>query len=135
MSPLTLRPFLFFNDNCKEAFQFYHDALGSELSFETEDGENSEAEAGDQGSIRFAKLTSDEMVLLGMDSKIANSEARKIELQIEGGSEDRERFEEIFNNLAEGGKIKHPLEQKKRGNIQGRLYDAYGIDWIVSIRG
>lgn len=133
MSTVQLVPYIFFQGNCKEAMEFYQKALGGTLTLTTykEVGDSTAPEDPEQ--IAYAELVSDHMILKGMDSKIANPEARKVELMVSGGKDDEERLHKVFAALAEGGKAKHEMERRPRGNVQGRLYDAYGIDWIVSI--
>lgn len=133
MSTLQLAPYIFFQGNCKEAMEFYQKALGGDLKLVTyeEAGDASASEGAEK--IAYAELVSDHMTLKGMDSSIANPEARKVELMVSGSKEDEERLRKVFAALATGGKAKHEMEKHPRGNVQGRLYDAYGIDWIVSI--
>lgn len=132
-STVQLVPYIFFQGNCKEAMAFYQKALGGDLRLTTygEAGDASAPEGAEQ--IAYAELVSDHMTLKGMDSKIANPEARKVELMVSGSKDDEERLRKIFAALAVGGKVKHEMKQHPRGNVQGRLYDAYGLDWIVSI--
>ena len=81
--------------------------------------------------IAYAVLTSGTTCLKAWDSKIANAEARKIELEISG--EDEQKLREIFYRLCEGGKAKHALEKQYGGDLSGRLFDKYGLDWIVTV--
>lgn len=113
--------------------EFYQKALGGTLTLTTYKEVSDSTAPEDPEQIAYAELTSDHMILKGMDSKIANPEARKVELMVSGGKDDEETLRKIFAALAEGGKAKQAMEQHPRGNMQGRLYDVYGIDWIVSV--
>ena len=43
------------------------------------------------------------------------------------------RLTKIFNDLAEGGKIKMPMVEQSGGADVGWLTDKFGITWMVSI--
>ena len=134
MNKLTVAPYIFFQGNCREAMEFYQKALGGELKLLTNGELGIEVGPTDEAHIQYAELISGGIVLKGLDSKIANPEARKVELMISGSKKDEERLKQIFSALAEGGKVKHHMVKEARGNIEGRLYDAsYGLDWIVSV--
>lgn len=135
MNTLQLVPYIFFQGNCKEAMEFYQKALGGTLALTTYKEVGDSAAPEDPEQIAYAELVSDHMTIKGMDSKIANPEARKVELMVSGSKDDEEALRKIFAALSTGGKAKHEMEKHPRGNVQGRLYDAYGIDWIVSIEG
>lgn len=119
IATMQVTPVIFFQGNCKEAFEFYHKLLGGSLTLIT-DGEEIHAE-----------LKSDAFCLKGLDSKIANAEARKIELEVSG--DDEPKLREIFDKLCEGGKAKHSFEQQPGGDLLARLFDKYGLDWMVTI--
>lgn len=134
MSSLQLVPFIFFKGNCQEAMEFYQKALGGELKLVTyQETIGDKATIEEKEQISYAELVSDKMVLKAFDSKIANPEARKVELMVSGTKVDEEELQRIFASLAVGGHIKQEITKQERGNEQGRLYDAFGIDWIVSI--
>ena len=78
-----------------------------------------------------ATLEGEGYCLKAWDSEIANAEARKIELEVSG--DDEQKLQNIFDALCEGGKAKHPIEQQPWGGRSGRLFDKYGLDWIVTI--
>jgi PhnB protein len=46
---------------------------------------------------------------------------------------DRVRLTEIFNDLADGGKIKGPPTKQSGGGEVGLLVDKFGLNWMVSI--
>ena len=119
MTSMNVTPVIFFQGNCKEAMEFYQGILGGSLTFNT------------YGEELHATLTSDVFCLKGLDSKIANAEARKVELEVSGNDEAKMR--EIFAKLCEGGKAKHEIAKQPSGELSGRLFDKYGLDWIVTI--
>jgi PhnB protein len=49
------------------------------------------------------------------------------------GGTDKDRLTKVFNNLADGGRIKGPLTKQPWGADVGYLLDKFGVDWVVSI--
>ncbi|WP_430691862.1 hypothetical protein [Paenibacillus woosongensis] len=39
---------------------------------------------------------------------------------------------EAFTKLAEGGKVKYPLEPAFWGTLHGQLEDKFGVLWMIS---
>jgi PhnB protein len=133
MTTIEVTPVVFFQGNCKEAMTFYQGVLGGSLELRTW-GETmgDKAPEGWTDKIASAVLTSGTTRLKAWDSKIANAEARKIELEVSG--EDEQKLRQIFSGLCEGGKAKHAFEKQDGGDVSGRLFDKYGLDWIVTVR-
>lgn len=129
---MKLTPCIFFKGNCQEAMEFYQSVLGGELTLQKyNESVGVTIPEGWEDKIIHATLTEGDVCLTALDSPIANPEARKIELSIMGTDENRMR--EIFAKLTVGGKAKHPLEKQYDGSLSGRLFDKYGLDWIVNI--
>jgi PhnB protein len=132
MAQIQITPFVFFQGNCREAMTFYQGILGGSLTMRTYDeamGDKAPEGWGDK--IAYAALMSGTTYLKAWDSEIANPEARKIELEISG--DDEPKLREIFEKLCEGGKAKYPIVSQPGGELSGRLFDKYGLDWIVTI--
>jgi PhnB protein len=132
MTDISIAPFIFFQGNCKEAMTFYQGILGGSLELKTYGeamGDN--APEGWSDKIVYAALTTDNGSFKAWDSKIANPEARKIEFEVRGDNE--QKLQEIFDKLCEGGKAKHIIEDQPEGIRSGRLFDKYGLDWIVTV--
>jgi len=133
MTNIEVTPLVFFQGNCREAMTFYQAALEGSLELKTYgEAMGDKAPEGWSDKIAYAVLTSGTTRLKAWDSKIANAEARKIELEISG--DDERKLRGIFSRLCEGGKAKHPLETQNGGDLSGRLFDRFGLDWIVTIR-
>ncbi|HET8574676.1 MAG TPA: VOC family protein [Candidatus Paceibacterota bacterium] len=129
---IQLDPYIFFTGNCREAMEFYQSVFGGELVLQTHGEALGEGAPEDwREKIMHAFLSGGDARLMACDSKQANEEARKIELSLSGSNEARLR--EIFEKLSEGGKVKQPLEKQFWGDTFGRLWDRYGIDWMVNI--
>lgn len=49
------------------------------------------------------------------------------------GGTDADRLSKMFDDLAEGGKVKGPLASRSGGPREGYLLDTFGINWVVRI--
>lgn len=129
---MQITPLVFFQGNCKDAMTFYHGILGGTLTMKTYGEElGDKAPEGWSDKIAHATLEVGTTRIKAWDSEIANAEARKIELEISG--DDEPKLREIFEALCEGGKAKHPIERQESGHLAGRLFDKFGLDWIIAV--
>lgn len=137
MAKIVLEPYLFFNGNTREAMEFYKTVFGGELTLQAMEDVPKEAQqsagvdhTGDK-RITHAKLAGGDITLMATDSTKASPKAAKIELSLTGDNEPRLR--EIFDSLADGGKVKMELKKQFWGDIFGTVSDKFGVDWMVNI--
>lgn len=133
MANISVEPYLFFNGNAKQAMEFYKSVFGGELEIT----EANPDQLGDmpnkdwfKGKIMHSSLKGP-VNLMGSDSPTASDKAAKVELSLGGTGEAQMR--QIFDKLAEGGKVKMPLAKQFWGDIFGNLTDKYNIDWMMNI--
>ena|SRR5690554_805377 len=132
MGQLTLNAYLMFEGNCGEAMAFYQNLFGGTVKSMTFGEVDNSCPKALRDSIMHASLTGGEVVLLGSDNpepKPTNS--GNISLALAGS--DEARLTQIFNRLAEGGKIVIPLDKQVWGDLFGVVSDQFGIDWMVNI--
>jgi len=139
MADIKVVPYLFFKGNAKEAMEFYKSVFGGELTMSTvgespkEVLDQMKMEESRYGEIMHAHLKNGAFDLLGSDSKIASDHAAKVELSINGPSADEAAMKEIFDKLAEGGKIGMPLAKQFWGDTFGMVTDKFNVDWMMNI--
>jgi PhnB protein len=136
MANISLEPYLFFKGNCREAMEFYKSVFGGELTMSTlgespkEVLEQMKIDESRHNEIMHASLRGP-VNLMGSDSQMASDHAAKVELSL--GSTDENQMRPIFDKLAEGGKVKMPLEKQFWGDTFGMLTDKFGVDWNMNI--
>ena len=132
MAAMSVVPYLFFKGNCKEAMGFYKSVFGGELNIQTMGDVPKEAQmpGADPNNVMHAALRGP-ITLYASDSRQASEHTAKIELTI--GGTDEAQMRQIFDKLAEGGKVKMALQKMFWGDIYGQLTDKYGIDWMMNI--
>jgi PhnB protein len=132
-----INPYINFNGNAEEAFEFYRSVFGG--SFATvmrfKDMQNpghplSEAE-GDK--IMHIALPIGSNVLMANDvpefmGRVNEAENRS---KISISAESREEADRLFNGLSAGGTIEMPIDDSPWGSYFGMFRDKYGIEWMV----
>src|SRR5579871_1837311 len=102
MGKTTLAPYLFFDGQAKEAMEFYKTVFGGKLEIQTMGEVPKEAQmpGADPDSVMHASLIGD-FKIMASDSSKASSEAKKIELSLDG--DDEAQMKGYFDKLSEGG--------------------------------
>jgi PhnB protein len=133
----TINPYINFNGNAEEAFNFYKSVFGGEF----------------EQIIRFKDLASDDFSIpeseaekimriilpIGGNTLIANDVPKAIgpvnenenRSKISVSAESHEEADRIFEGLTEGGAIEMPMDTSPWGTYFGMFRDKYGIEWTV----
>jgi PhnB protein len=133
MSNIQLSPYINFQGRAHEAMEFYHKVLGGNLDLQTVNEQGISRPAGPGDNIMHSRLEAGGALIIGVDghpdfpAKVGDNMA----LALSGT--DNDRLTKIFNDLAEGGKIKMPLTEQPWGANVGWLIDKFGINWMVNI--
>ena len=134
---MSLSTYLFFDGNCREAFEFYRSVFGGEyLALQTfGDGPpDMNVPEAEKDRIMHVSLPVGSSVLMGSDSMSAFGpppvQGTNFALSIVG--ESREHCDEVLAKLSEGGTVKMPLEETFWGAYFGCWTDRFGIDWMIN---
>ena len=126
-----LNPYIGFNDNAREAMEFYQAALGGELVI------NTFGEMGNQDNpdgVMHAMLeTPSGFTLMASDSppEVQYTPGASISVSLSGDDEGELRG--YFDKLAENGQVTMALEKQMWGDVFGMVSDRFGITWMVNI--
>ena len=133
----TINPYLTFNGNCEEAFNFYASVFDSESpmfnrfnDFPSEDGApNSEGEKIMHVAIPLGQGT----VLMGSDALQAMGtpvigDNFSLSLQVDSRA-DADKF---YAGLSAGGQATMPMAQAPWGDYFGMLTDQVRIQWMIN---
>jgi PhnB protein len=128
----TLKPYLFFAGNCRQAVEFYHTVFGGDLDLSTFAELPDPAMQARGDGIMNADFTGGLVEFMASDSdRTEPYPASCISLSITG--DDAEAITAAFTKLAEGGIITSPLTKEFWGATFGTVTDKFGIDWMVNI--
>jgi PhnB protein len=131
-----LNPYLNFDNNCREAMNFYKDCLGGELALQTV--AESPAMAAQmpphmKDMILHASLKSADMVIMASDlNREKRVEGNTVYLCINCNSEAE--INTFFSKLSVGGKIIEQVADMPWGARYGELTDKYGKRWMFNFQ-
>lgn len=133
---MSLNTYLTFDDNCREAFEFYRSIFGGEfLALMTyRDGpEGMTIPEAELDRIMHVSLPIGSSVLMGSDgcSAFGPSPVVGDNFSISFRADSREHADEIFAKLSDGGSVKWPMDDAFWGDYFGACTDKFGINWQV----
>ena len=133
---MALNTYLTFEDNCREAFEFYRSIFGGEFTFIStfrEGPEDMEIPEEDLDRIMHVSLPIGKSVLMGSDSSSAFCPplvvGNNFSLSIE--AESKEHADAVFAKLSDGGAVSMPMADAFWGAYFGACTDKFGINWQV----
>lgn len=133
----SINPWINFNGNAEEAFNFYKSVFGGEFSKVTRLKDLASAEfpvaEKDADKIMQIILPIGTNMLIGNDvpefmGKVNENENRS---KIHVNTDSKEEAEKIFNGLSSGGQVEGPVGDSPWGTYFGMFRDKYGIEWVI----
>jgi PhnB protein len=135
----TVNPYLLFQGNCEEAFQFYKSVFQSDFRYmgrfsETPPQDTGQFPPGMENKIMHVSLPiSEETILMGCDNPDPNSKsggANNISLTL--NTDSKQEADRLHNGLSKGGQVRMPMQSTFWGAYFGMLTDKFGITWMIS---
>lgn len=134
----TINPWINFNGNAEEAFNFYKSFFGGEFTkiIRFKDIAGPEMQIPDAEVNKIMQIVlpiGGTNMLIGNDvpefmGKVSENENRS---KIHLNADSKEEAERIFNGLSSGGLVEGPIGDSPWGTLAGMFRDKYGIEWIV----
>ncbi|MCP9753344.1 VOC family protein [Ferruginibacter sp. HRS2-29] len=133
----TANPYLNFNGNTEEAFNFYRSVFGGEFTtlqrFEGTPGCEHIPLNEQKGIMHVALPISSNSILMGTDvPSVMPQVTTGTNISISLNTESEEESHKLFDGLSAGGKVDMPLEKMFWGALFGMLTDKFGIQWMVN---
>ena len=133
---MTLSIHLTFEDTCREAFEFYRSVFGGDFSTISafRDGPSDMGVPEEElDRVMHVALPIGSSVLLGGDacSAFGPGPVMGNNLSISYAAESRERADEVFAMLSEGGMVRTTMRKVFWGAYYGDCVDRFGISWQV----
>lgn len=134
---MPLNVYLTFEDNCREAFDFYRSVFGGEYlivqTFADGPGDMGVPES-DGDRIMHATISLGDSILMGSDTPSNYPQpltpGNNVSLSYTPAS--REETDEIFGKLSAGGTVNMPLADMFWGAYFGSCTDKFGIHWQLN---
>ena len=134
-----INPYIHFNGNAEEAFNFYKSVFGGEFgkTLRYKDISSDEYPIPETDKNRLMHITlpinknstlmgSDVLSMMGKINENDNRNAVAIT------AESRDEADKLFNGLSAGGKIEMPMADGPQGSYFGMLTDRFGVEWMVN---
>jgi PhnB protein len=133
----ALNPYLNFNGNAEEAFNFYKSVFGGEFAtvmrFDQMPGDQKPASDEANKIMHIALPVGKGNMLMASDVAQAYPQAvagTNYSISITADSEEEAR--KLFDGLSQGGNVTVPLDKAFWGSLFGMLTDKFGIQWMMS---
>lgn len=133
-----MNPYLNFDGNTEEAFNFYKSVFGGEFTgvhkFGTMPGAENMPENEKNRVMHIALPIDAHTTLMGSDTMPSMGHKLTVgnNVHISLHPTSREEAEHLFNGLSAGGAVEMPLEDTFWGAYFGSFKDKFGISWLVN---
>lgn len=133
----TINPYINFNGNAEEAFNFYKSVFGGEfqtiIRFRDVTGPEFPVPEGEADKIMRIVLPIGGNVLIANDvpailGPVSENENRS---KIAVSTENHAEADRIFASLTVGGTVEMPMSESPWGTYFGMFRDKYGIEWTI----
>src|ERR1700712_3508725 len=133
----TINPYINFNGNAEEAFNFYKSVFGGEFDsvVRFKDLESPEFPVPENDANKLMRIT----LPIGGNTLIANDVPESLgpvnenenRSKISISAESKEEADRLFQGLSEGGAVEMPMAESPWGTYFAMFRDKYGIEWTV----
>jgi len=132
-----LNPYLFFNGNCEEAFDFYKSVFRKDFRMsrykDVPQTDRQIFQEEDNKVMHVSLPVSAETTLMGADMpgfSAPPSSAHPFALFITADS--KAEAGRLFNELSTGGQVQMPMTETFWGAYYGFVTDKFGVNWKIS---
>lgn len=134
----AINPWINFNGNAEEAFNFYKSVFGGEFSkivrfkdLASDEFPVSENEANKIMYISLPIGKNNVLIANDVPEIIGRTNENENRSKIAVSAESRAEADKVFNGLSAGGDVEGPIGESPWGSYAGMFRDKYGIEWIV----
>lgn len=135
---MKINPYLNFAGDTEQAFRFYAEVLGGELTeihrFGSMPGGAELTDAQKNLVLHVGLRLPDGQMLMASDTLEGMGPPRVVgnNVNLSIHPDSRDEADRIFNALAEGGAITMPIADQFWGDYFGSLSDRFGVQWMVN---
>lgn len=134
----TINPWINFNGNAEEAFDFYKSVFGGEFTkvVRFKDLASTEFPVAEKEENKIMLITlpvGQNNVLMGNDvpEVLGQVNERENRSKISVSAQSKEEADKLFTELSAGGEVEGPMGDGPWGSYAGMFRDKYGIEWII----
>ncbi|MBK7763224.1 MAG: VOC family protein [Bacteroidetes bacterium] len=132
-----INPYINFNGNAEEAFNFYKSVFGGEFAkimrFKDMASDEFIVTESEANKIMHIALPIGKNVLMANDVPeiMGRTNENENRSKISISAESKEEADKLFSGLSAGGQIEMPISDSPWGSYFGMFRDKYGIEWMV----
>lgn len=133
-----INPYIHFNGNAEEAFNFYKSVFGGEFAmimrFKDLANPGYTIPENEANKIMHIALPiGKHFVLMGSDTpeSLGKHNENETRSKICISAESKIEAEFLFNRLSAGGQIEMPIQDSSWGSYFGMFRDKFGFEWII----
>lgn len=130
---VTVNPYLSFPGKCREAMEYYREALGGELELMTFNEAPMDVPPEAKDNILHSTLRFGNAVIMGSDNMPGDEIIYGNGNTISIASQDVEEGRRFFENLSVDGKVLMPYDKTFWGAMFGMCIDKFGVSWMVNV--
>jgi len=137
---ITINPYLYFDGNCEEAFNFYESVFRKEISHinkykDVPKPGRDMFQESDEKIMHATLPLSKETMLNGSDNSLAYKELVKYKtFSLIIHTESKEEVDRLFGALSQNGQIIAPVGLTFWGAYYGQCVDKFGINWKIILQ-
>ena len=131
-----LNPYLSFQDNTREAMEFYRTVFGGKLDMRTFKEFHASQDPSEDNLIMHSVLEAENGITFMASDTPSRMEYRagtNMSMSLSGDNEAE--LTAYFEKLSAGGMVTMPLEKAIWGDSFGMCTDKFGVQWLVNIAG
>ncbi|MCC7523423.1 MAG: VOC family protein [Chitinophagaceae bacterium] len=133
-----INPYLHFNGNAEDAFNFYKSVFGGEfvMVVRFKDMQMAEQPISENEADKIMHISlpiGKHSVLMGSDTPefMGRHNENENRSKISISAESKEEADRLFSGLSAGGKIEMPIADSPWGSYFGMFRDKFGFEWMV----
>lgn len=135
---ITVNPYLYFDGNCEEAFNFYKSVFEVEFKYigrykDVPQAEKHIFHEQDNKIMHVSLPISNQITLMGADNtEVHKGNISNNNFSLSITSDSKKEADKLFQKLSEGGKIKLAMNETFWGSYYGIVNDKFGVNWKIS---
>jgi PhnB protein len=132
---MKVNPYLFFKNQCGDAFHFYEKALGGKnlvvMTYGDTPGAAEHTPPEMKNAVIHASLNIGDTILMGSDGP-GDEHAKPQGFSVSLPTKTPEEAKKAFDALSAGGTVRMPLDKTFFSPAFGMLTDKFGVPWMVN---
>ncbi len=136
---ITINPYIYFDGNCEEAFNFYESVFRKKISSinkykDVPKPARNIFQESDEKIMHVTLPLSKETMLNGSDNSLAYEERVKYKtFTLIIHTDSKEEVDRLFGELSQNGQIIVPVGLTFWGAYYGQCIDEFGISWKITL--